>query len=300
MWGVFGEIIFEKTQMPVFFLILVYGFKLALMNLNINGNFTRIVNSLMLFVFLFIVLRAFDVIIGTWGATLAKKTKTKVDEVLLPLFHKSAKVIVIIIAILGVLKVWGVDITPYLAGVGISGIVLGLALQDSLKNVFGGVFLIVDKNFNINDPVRLETGELGTIQEIGLRSTKMLSYDNEVIFVPNGQLANMRIRNYVKPDNKIRKIVNFEVGYGSDPEKVKQIVVTELKKLNNIHTEPYLDCILTEMGESGLKFQARFWTNWENAYDLWLEATEKIYLALEKAKIEIPYPTRTVHLKQNN
>tara|TARA_Y100000310_G_scaffold278642_1_gene297177 strand:+ start:1927 stop:2988 length:1062 start_codon:yes stop_codon:yes gene_type:complete len=294
------DLIFEKTKMPVFYLILAYGFKLALLNLNINGKISGLVNSIMVIVFLFIILRTFDVIIGTWGSKLAKKTRTKVDEVLLPLFHKSARVVIIIVGLLWILNIWGVDITPYLAGVGISGIVLGLALQDSLRNVLGGVFLIMDKNFNINDPVRLESGELGTIKEIGLRSTKMLSYDNEVIFVPNGQLANMRIRNYVKPDRSIRKIVHFEVGYGTDPEKVKKIVLGVLKKLKNIHTKPYLDCIFTEMGESGLKFQARFWTDWDHAYNLWLEATQKIYLALEKANIDIPYPTRTIHMKQNN
>jgi MscS family membrane protein len=248
--------------------------------------------------FLYIVLKVVDIVIEIWSTTLAKKTKSQVDDVLLPLFHKATIVFFVIAGSLAVLKIWDIDIAPYLAGVGISGLVLGLALQDSLKNVFGGISMILDKNFHIGDPVQLETGELGTIKEIGLRSTKLLTYDAEVIFVPNGQLANMRIRNYVKPDRKIRKIVEFSVAYGTDPEQVKKIVLKTLQAMKDIYSEPYMDCIFTTMGDSGLHFKARFWVEWDHAYKKWLEATQNIYLALEKAGVEIPYPTRTIHLKK--
>jgi MscS family membrane protein len=292
------DLIFERTKKPLFYLILVYGLKLALLSLGINSWVTQIINSLMALVFIFILARIVDVIIEIWGNTFAKKTKSKVDDVILPLFHKASKVVFVIVAILWVLSIWEINITPYLAGAGIIGLVLGFALQDSLKNILGGVSLALDNNFNIGDAVRLESGDLGTIKDLGLRSTRMLTYDNEVIFIPNGQLANMRIHNYVKPDKRIRKIVEFSVGYGSEPEKVKQIVLQTLKNIKEVHGDPYMDVIMTEMGDSGLKFQARFWADWENAYAKWIEATEKIYLALNKAGIEIPFPTRTVYLKK--
>ena len=203
----FDDMIFEHTKKPFFYLVLAYGLKISSLHLQLNGIILKIINSVMALVFVFIVIRVIDIMVEVWGVSLTKKTKNQLDEVLLPLFHKSLKVIFIIISFLWILKIWEVDITPYLAGVGISGLILGMALQDSLKNVFGGVSLIFDKNFNIGDPIRLETGELGEIESIGLRSTKMLTYDKELIFIPNGQLANMRIRNYVRPNTRVRKIV---------------------------------------------------------------------------------------------
>ena len=292
------DLIFERTKKPIFYLVLVYGLKLAILNIGIDGIDARVVTSLMALVFVFILSRALDVILQVWGDSLAKKTKTNIDDVLLPLFYKATKVVFIVVGIMWVLKIWRIDITPYLAGAGIAGLVLGMALQDSLKNVFGGVSMILDKNFNIGDAVRLESGELGTIQEIGLRSTKMLSFDREIIFVPNGQLANMKIRNYVKPDKMVRKIVEFGVEYGTDPEKVKKVVLEALKKIKDISDDPYMDVLFESMGDSSLNFKARFWVDWDDAYSKYIEATQVIYAALNKAKIGIPFPTRTVYLQK--
>ena len=292
------DFILEKTRKPLFYLIVIYGFKLALLNLGINGIITRIIHSVLAIIFVVILSRILDAIIETWGAAFAQKTSTNIDEVLLPLFHRASKFIFVVIASMWILKIWEVDITPYLAGVGIGGLILGMALQDSLKNVFGGISIILDKNFNIGDAIRLESGELGTIQEIGLRSTKMLTYDNEVIFIPNGQLANTRIRNYMMPNTRIRKIVEFSVEYGTDPEKVKKVVLRALKTITEIYDEPYMDVVFVAMADSGLQFQARFWVDWQNGFTKWTEATEKIYAALNQAKITIPFPTHTVYLKK--
>lgn len=292
------DLIFEGIKNPVFYLAIIYGLKFSLLNLEINGLITKTINSLLALVFVLIISRALDIIIKTWGESFAKKTKTNLDEVLLPVFHRATKVIFIVVALLWVLNIWEINITPYLAGAGIIGLVLGMALQDSLKNVFGGVSLILDKNFKVGDPVRLESGELGTIKDIGLRSTKMLTYDHEVIFIPNGQLANMKIHNFVKPNTKVRKIVDFSVNYGTNPEKVKKIVLTALKGMKDIFDDPYMDVIMVNMGDSGIFFKARFWVDWHNAYSKWVEATQVIYNALNQAGIGIPFPTRTIYMKK--
>ncbi|PIN73460.1 hypothetical protein COV20_04515 [Candidatus Woesearchaeota archaeon CG10_big_fil_rev_8_21_14_0_10_45_16] len=294
----FDDLIFEKTRKPLSLLAFFFGLRLSLLHLDVHNYVMQAANSALAVIFILILVRVIDVIIETWGQSFAKKTRTSVDEVLLPLFHKIVKVIFSIVAIMWVLDIWQIDITPYLAGVGISGLVLGFALQDSLKNIFGGVSLIIDKNFNIGDAVRLESGEMGVIKEIGLRSTKMLTYDNELIFVPNGQLANMKISNYMRPNHRVRKIVEFGVAYGSNVEKVKKVVLEALQKIDKIYSDPYMDVIFVEMGDFALKFKARFWVDWDNAYAKWVEATEVIHATLLKAKIEIPFPTQTLYLKK--
>jgi MscS family membrane protein len=293
------DIIFEKTKKPAFYFLLAFGLKVAILSLNINGIVNNLINSLMAVVFVFIVARIVDVIIDIWGETFAKKTESKIDDVLLPLFHKFTKVLFVIIAILWVLKIWGIDIGPYLAGAGILGIVIGFALQDSLKNILGGVTLLLDKTFEIGDKVKIESGEVGTIHDIGLRSTKLITYDNEVIYIPNGYLANSQVQNYTRPSPKIRSNVNFGVEYGSDAAQVQKVVLEILKKDKEILKDPKPAVHFLEMGDFALNFKAYFWVEkWGMAYNKKLEMTEAIYNGLNKAKIGIPFPTQTIELKK--
>ncbi len=293
------DIVFHHTKKPLFYLLVAYGIKLGLLNVGINGVVEKIVNSIMAAVFLYVILQGIDIAVETWAVTFSRKTRTNVDDVLLPLLHKISKVLFVIIGLLWVLKIWNIDITPYLAGVGISGLVLGLALQDSLKNVFGGISLLLDKTYQVGDKVQLESGEVGTIQDIGLRSTKIANFDNELMYVPNGYLANSRVLNYTRPDPKVRTHVLFGVEYGSDVEEVRKVVMKILTGMEGVLKDPAPTVQFTEMGDFSLKFRANFWVDkWSRSYDRKLEATEKIYNALRKAKIGIPFPTQTVYLKK--
>jgi len=295
----FDDMIFEHTKKPLLYLLIAYGIKLALLNLGINGAVDKLINSIMAAVFLYTILRGIDIVVETWAITFSKKTKTQIDDVLLPLLHKVTKVLFLLIGLLWVLKIWQIDITPYLAGVGISGIVLGLALQDSLKNIFGGVTLLLDKTYQLGDKVKLESGEIGTIHDIGLRSTKMITVDNEMVYVPNGYLANSRVTNFARPDPKVRTSVLFGVEYGTDVEKVRKLVLKILTEMEGVLKDPAPSVQFTDMGDFALHFKANFWVEkWSQSYDRKLEATEKIYNALNKAKIGIPFPTQTVYYKK--
>ncbi|MBU1111791.1 MAG: mechanosensitive ion channel family protein [archaeon] len=293
------DLILEKVKKPFFYLILAQGLKLALFNLEVNGIVTQVMNSIMALVFVFILSRAVEVVIEVWGRTLAKKTESKLDDVLLPMFKKASKIVFFVVAFMWVLNVWNIDITPYLAGVGISGLVLGFALQDSLKNIFGGITLILDSTFEVGDKIKLESGEVGEVKDIGLRSTKIRTYDNELIYVPNGYLANSRIQNYTRPSPTIRVKVDFGVEYGSDVKTVQKVVLKSISGMEDILSDPEPAVQFIGMGDSALNFRAMFWVkSWKDSYGRQLEATELVYNALNKAKIGIPFPTRTVYMKK--
>jgi len=182
---------------------------------------------------------------------------------------------------------------------GIAGIAIGLAVKDSLANIFGGVSLILDRNFKIGDKIKLESGEEGVIKDIGLRSTRLLTLDNQLIIIPNGILSNAKIQNFVLPDPKERVAIKFGVEYGSDVKKVKDIVIKAVKNVENILEEPAPEVLLIEMGDFALIFVCRVWVNsYKNAERTKAKATEAIYTALNKAKIVIPYPTHTVYVKK--
>ncbi len=293
------DIIIKRTKKPLFYVIMLLGLRVALIPLAVDGVITKIVASLTAFVFIYILAVTISIVIEVWGKQLAHATKSKFDETILPIIKNAMNILFFIIAFLWVFNIWGIDITPYLAGLGIGGLVLGLALQDSLKNVFGGISLILDKSFNVGDKIRLESGELGEIKEIGLRSTKLLTYDQQLIYIPNGQLANMRIQNYVRPNVRERVTVDFGVEYGSDVETVKKTVLKAVKSMKDISDNPYMDVVFTQLGESALTFQARYFVDdYRKAYEKKLEGTQKIYEALNAAKIGIPFPTRTIYMKK--
>ena len=293
------DLVFHNVKGPLFLVLVGYGIKLGILNLHVNGTITKVVNSVMAIVFLYAIMKGIDIIVETWAITFSKRTKSNLDDVLLPMLQKVTKIVFVVIGLMWVLKIWNIDITPYLAGVGIGGIVLGLALQDSLKNVFGGISLLLDKTYKIGDKIQLESGEVGIIHDIGLRSTKIVNFDNEAIYVPNGYIANSRILNYTHPDSKVRTHVAFGVEYGSEVEKVRKLVMKIIQEMEGVMADPAPTVQFLEMGDFALKFRANFWVEkWNMAFDKKLEATEKIYNALRKAKIGIPFPTQTIHLKK--
>ncbi len=291
------DVLFEKTRSPLFWLILVQGLRLSVIHLGLEGISTQIVGSLSAIAFVYLMLRVVDVFLYGWGSVVSKRAKSNLDDVLLPLIHKFSVVIFWIIGILWVMSIWEIDITPYLAGAGIAGIVLGMALQDSLKNILGGVSLLIDGAIKIGDKIRLDSGEVGEVLDISLRSTKVRTYDNEVITVPNGYLANSNVHNYTKPNAKVRVYVPFGVEYGVKVEKVQKVVLGALSTMDGLLEDPAPAAVFLNMGDSALDFKAFFWVgSWKDSHAKKVEATKLIYDALNKAKIGIPYPTRTVHL----
>ena len=174
-------------------------------------------------------------------------------------------------------------------------------MRDSLANILGGIQLVLDKTFKVGDKVEIESGVMGMILDIGLRSTKLRTFDNEVIYIPNGQLANAKLKNFTVPDVSIRVNVNFGVEYGSDPGKVRQVVLDAITAVDKVMDEPAPVVQFLNMSDFSLDFVARAWVSqYTDAYDTKLAMTDAIYNALNRAKIGIPFPTRTVYTKSMN
>ena len=180
-----------------------------------------------------------------------------------------------------------------------TGIAISFAVKDSLSNIFGGISIILDQSFRVGDKIKIDSGEVGVVEDIGLRSTKIKNYDNQIIILPNGYMANAKVINYAQPNNLVKFRVNFGVDYGSNPEKVKKVIIETLIKIKNVLKDPAPGVVFKEMGDSALIFQAMAWVDdYNDAFMTKEESTNKIYLALNKAKIGIPFPQMDVHLKK--
>jgi len=261
---------------------------------------SRINDSIIIAFITLIVIRIADVFIEEWGIKWAAKTKSTIDDALIPLFHKFSRIGFAIIGFILILHVWHVNITPFLASLGVAGIVLAFALQSTLGNIFGGISMILDKNVSVGDTIKLGSGESGVVEDVGIRSTKVRSFDNEIYIIPNGKLADTIIQNYAQPDISERIVIDFGVAYGTSPEKVRKIVVDVMKKHKDVMKKPEPRVVFAEMGDFTLKLQAICWVDsYKKRFDVKTSLVENIYNALNKNKIEIPFPTQTVYVKNS-
>jgi len=300
------DLIVKRTNKPISIILLIMGVGLALLPLDIKESILnpieKIMRSLIIFILTYIVIAVFDVIIDNWGKKVAKKTESKLDDELIPIFHKFSRIFISIIGLLFVLPVWSIQIGPLLTSLGIAGVAVAFALQNTLGNIFGGISIILDKSVRVGDKIKLDNDTMGTVMDVGLRSTKIQTWDNELITIPNGKLADSRILNFLQPDATVRISIDFGVEYGSDVQKVKKVVSDTISKIHGViknQAGREIKVVLMEMGDFALKFRAIFWVNsFDIKFDAKALATEEIYNALNKADIGIPFPTRTIYLHE--
>lgn len=240
-------------------------------------------------------------IIRTYGTAIAEKTKTDLDDRLIPLLEIAAKYLIWFIAFLLILATFNVDITPFLAGAGIAGIAIALAAQDLLSNFFGGAIITMDKPFVIGDRIKFDQ-YFGDIVSIGPRSTRIRTLDNQIVIIPNSKITSNIVVNYAQPDVRLKVRIPFSVAYGSEMSRVKAILL-EIACEAQVKTpwvlaEPKPLVYFLEFGESGLNGQLLLWTNnYDNSWDVQDYVNSRIEKRFREENIEIPYKQVDIHVR---
>ena len=293
------DLVIKSITSILFYIILALGFKIGYQTFQFQVEiYNNLVDTFLVLLVVIALLRIITNLSKHWIEDWAKKTESTADDRLIPLLQKIMKAVVIILAFIFIFDAWDIDISPLLATAGIAGIAIGFAVRDSLANILGGIQLVMDKTFKVGDKIQIESGDMGVILDIGLRSTKLKTYDNEVIYIPNGQLANARVKNFTVPDLSIRVNVEFGVEYGSDSEKVRQVVLEAVQKIEGVLEDPAPVVQFLKMSDFSLDYVVRVWVNdYSGAFDMKLKVTDVVYNALNKAGIGIPFPTRTIFTK---
>jgi MscS family membrane protein len=294
----------ERSSRPLTYIAFLIVLRITLGELTISEVLkpilVNIIYSLIMLVLANLIYIVLDLILIKFLSKIASKTKTRIDESIISLFDSIVKASLIAISVLYILTIWGFQITPLLAGLGIAGLAIALALQPVLANIFSGASMIFDRSISVGDLVYLDNQSVkGKIVKVGLRSTKLKTFDNELIIVPNTKLADSIIQNVALPEPKTRAVVPFGVAYGSDINNIKKIVMDEIKKIKNISEDPEPVIRFTEMADSSLNFTAYFYVNtFENRANAIDEANTRIYNILTKNKVEIPFPQMDVNVKK--
>lgn len=296
------DIILNAAKGPIVAIFLVAGVNLALAQTTfIPPNLLQLVPVLS---YIAIVLIASWTIIRASTGILMYYGKTRPNlKSLTPMFSKLAKVLVYFTAFILILNGLGINVTALVAGLGIGGIAVAFALQETLSQFFAGMYIMSDRPIRVGDYIKLESGESGYVAEIGWRSTKVRELPNNIIVVPNSKMAGAILTNYYLPEKELAVLVQVGVSYDSNLEKVERVTIEVgrevLKKV--IGGVPKFDPFIRyhTFSDFSINFtvilRAR---EFVDRYLLTHEFIKALHKRYKKEKIEIPFPIRTIYTRK--
>ncbi|MEK6927318.1 MAG: mechanosensitive ion channel family protein [Nanoarchaeota archaeon] len=297
------DLLINKSRWPLTFWLFFISLRISLEQLVLSDPLSLIlsksISTLIILNLAYVLFLVLDIIIFNATKKFITKTKTQIDDGLVSIIQNTLKIALIVISILYILDFWGVQVGPFLAGLGIAGLAIALALQPILSNIFSGVSMILDKTVRVGDLVYIDADTKGVIESVGFRSTKIRTFDNELIIIPNTKLAESKIQNVSLPEPKSRVVIPFSVAYGSNIEKVKKLILREVSSISKVCKSPEPVVRFIEMAESSLNFKLYFFvSHYDDRWPSIDEANTKIYNALNKNKIEIPYPHLDINIRK--
>lgn len=246
-------------------------------------------------VVLFIGLR----IVGSVSKMVGKlMEKREVDPTLRPFLLNLLTWTLKVLVVISVAGMVGIETTSFVAILGAAGLAVGLALQGTMANFAGGVLLLIFKPFKVGDVVEA-AGHLGIVEEIQIFVTKMKTFQNRVIIIPNGILSNGSLTNYSAKDT-LRVDMTFGISYDADIKKAKEIFNNILDSDPRVLIEPAKTVALSELADNSVNFVVRPWVKSEDYWGVWFDTHEQVKLKLDEAGIGIPYPQRDVHVYNHN
>ncbi|MFC1837364.1 mechanosensitive ion channel family protein [Thermodesulfobacteriota bacterium] len=255
----------------------------------------QIGRSMILIVWIIATIRIFNWMVGHYMSS--AKEGGKIGKDIFMLLKNVLRVVVIIAGLIWLLAIWKINLTPLFASAGIAGIAVALAAKDTLANFFGGISIFMDNAYKVGEYIILETGERGEVVEIGIRSTRIKTRDDVIVTIPNAIMANSKIINESAPIPRFRIRVPVGVAYGSDLEKVEDILLAVADANDNIEKHPEPRVRLRMFADSSVNFELLCWVKDPRDKGLQIHYLLKAaYAAFDEQGITIPFPQRDVHI----
>jgi small-conductance mechanosensitive channel len=216
-----------------------------------------------------------------------------------------AQISVLILGVLVLLGPYITRLTPILTALGVGGLAVALALQDTLSNLFSGFYIAVARQVRLGDYIKLNTGEEGYVADISWRSTSIRSLASNMIIVPNSKLAQAIVTNYHLPETRMASSLQVNVGYNADPDRVERVlleIATEgARDIPGLLADPAPSVSFDPgFGDSSLGFTLGYQVaEFVDQYRVRHELRKRILRRFRQEGIGIPFPTRTVHLDRD-
>jgi small conductance mechanosensitive channel len=234
-------------------------------------------------------------IIGSMVATGLRKASF--DETLTRFFAKAVRWLVLVIALLMCLSIFGIETTSFAAVLAAGGFAVGLAFQGTLGNFAAGIMLLVFRPYKVGDVVNV-AGQVGKVNEIELFTTTLDTFDNRRIIIPNGTIFGSVIENITHHPQR-RADVEVGVDYSADIQKTREVLEAAVKSVEGVLQDPAPAVMLTGLGGSSVDWVVRAWANTGDFGSVKERTTVAVKEALDAAGIGIPYPTMDVNVNQS-
>jgi small-conductance mechanosensitive channel len=192
---------------------------------------------------------------------------------------------------------FGIDVSALTAALGLGGLALTFAAQDTISDAIAGIIILVDRPFRVGDRIEIQgAGTWGDVIDIGLRSTRILTRDNRVIILPNSIVGNNQVMNYSYPDPRVRSETDLCVGYDSDLEEVRRLIIETIESVEGVLDYRPVDALYIEMAPSGIVFRVRWWIE---SYQETRRNLDQVHTALQSAfdQAGIAFAPRTQSVK---
>ncbi len=241
-------------------------------------------------------------LVGTQVIKLIRKILRKslrrgnADEGVVRFLDSLLKVILYILLVFLIASGFGLDATSVVALVGSAGVAIGLAVQGSLSNFAGGVLLLLLKPFKADDYIKDSNGNEGTVQEVQLFYTRLITPDHHVVIVPNGTLANANIVNMSTLEDRRMDIV-VGIAYDEDIRTAREVILKVLEKDAGVLQDKEQRVFVDELADSGVILHVRCFSRNDTYWDTKWRLTENVKYALDEAGISIPFPQMDVHIQ---
>jgi small conductance mechanosensitive channel len=267
-------------------------------NMYLESGLNHIINYapkfLIALLILWIGLKIIKAITNRLGKVMASKG---IDETLRPFIENLISWTLKFALFILVANQVGIDTMSFMALFGAAGLAIGLALQGTLSNFASGVMLLVFRPFKIGDFIEA-AGHLGAVEEIGIFVTSLRSPQNRLIIIPNSAVGSGSLTNYTNAQ-KIQIRLAVGIAYDANIKEAREVILKELAKDDRIIKSEDQEVLVAELGDSSVNLSIRFWIGPDDYWPAYFDNLEAIKSSLDAANIEIPFPQRVVHMKQD-
>ncbi|RKQ63832.1 mechanosensitive ion channel-like protein [Thermovibrio guaymasensis] len=277
---------------------------LAFVQLSLPTKVLKVFNTAFFILYVFILTFVFARLVEISLERISQRVRKKVSPTEAPLvdtyysmISKIVNVFIVLIALIAILDKLGFNVTSLVTSLGVGSLAVGLAAQDTIKNFISGILLVTDRQFRIGDRVYIKNIDVeGYVYDIGLRTTRILTISgNNLITVPNSKLTEGVIENSLYPDPKVKDSVEVGVAYGTDVEKVKELLIRSVEGVAGVLKEPPPSVYFTQFGDSSLIFKLIYYVERKDlAFGVKSTVNERIKRLFEENGIEIPFPQQDV------
>ena len=295
------DILIDNLEEPVIYGLAIIGFYWGFHRLyfgeQVDAFFDHVFTIIFALNITWLIARVADSLIEEYVVPLVSKTESDLDDQLLPLLRKLLKAIIWAMGIIIGLNNAGFDVMALIAGLGIGGLALALAAQDTVKNIFGGVMILLDKPFKISDRIKMD-GFDGMVEEIGIRSTRIRTLEGRLVTIPNMHFSDNAVENVSKePTRKV--VLNLGLTYDTTPEGMQK-AMDILKQIILDQTGVQDDCLVSfnTWGDSSMGILFIYYiSDMDNLLKVQTAVNMAILKEFNESGLEFAFPSRTVYNK---